>query len=84
MRKEEGNYTEKYLREAFVTFEVFKTSRVSKLKTISTFTCTIWDLSSVGLERCFDRAEVMGSNPLGPTDIFTKKIVNPSFDFLGK
>jgi len=25
------------------------------------------DLSSVGLERCFDRAEVMGSNPLGPT-----------------
>ena len=26
-----------------------------------------WDLSSVGLERCLDRAEVMGSNPLDPT-----------------
>ena|GEM_PF-2564555 len=26
-----------------------------------------WNLSSAGLERCFDRAEVGGSNPLGST-----------------
>lgn len=26
-----------------------------------------WDFSSVGLERCLDRAEVAGSNPVSPT-----------------
>lgn len=26
-----------------------------------------WDISSVGLERCLDRAEVTGSNPVYPT-----------------
>ena len=28
----------------------------------------LWDISSVGLERCLDRAEVTGSNPVYPTN----------------
>lgn len=28
---------------------------------------TTWVISSVGLERCFDRAEVTGSSPVLPT-----------------
>ena len=30
-------------------------------------TSYFWDISSVGLERCLDRAEVTGSNPVYPT-----------------
>jgi len=39
-----------------------------------------WDLSSVGLERCFDRAEVMGSNPLGPTFLKLKALILIEFN----
>jgi hypothetical protein len=33
------------------------------------------ELSSVGLERCLDKAEVMGSNPLAPTLFIYKRLI---------
>ena len=38
-----------------------------RIKIIHKFAFLNWGISSVGLERCLDRAEVTGSNPVYPT-----------------
>ena len=46
-------------------------ARIWAYKYIRYLSFTLWEVSSVGLERCFHTAEVEGSNPLLPTFIIS-------------